>query len=116
MLAYCGLICDSCPIYIATLESDQTRQLEMRESIAEQCNTLYGMNWHASDITDCDGCCADSGKIFSGCLNCEIRICARERNMESCAFCSNYPCDSLSKIFSDESDAKKRLEEIRLKN
>lgn len=41
MLAYCGLTCDSCPIHLATLEQDKSRQQTMRESIAEQCSCGY---------------------------------------------------------------------------
>jgi hypothetical protein len=88
----------------------------MRESIAEQCSNLYGMNLQAKDITDCDGCRADTGRIFSGCLNCEIRKCARGRNIDCCAFCDDYACEALEKNFSLEVEAKTRLEEIRNKH
>ena len=116
MIAYCGLTCSSCPIYLATLEKDKSRQQVMRESIAEQCSKLYGMNLQSEDITDCDGCKADSGILFSGCLNCEIRKCASQKNIENCAYCSDYACGILRKHFSHDSTAQTRLEEIRHTN
>jgi len=116
MIAFCGLICDTCPIHLATLENDPTRQQTMRESIAEICTKQYGMNLHPGDITDCYGCCATSGRLFSGCQNCKIRKCALLKNIESCAFCPEYACPTLLDHFTHEPEAKIRLEEIRKTN
>ena len=116
MIAYCGLRCDTCPIHLATLEQDNSRKKTMRESIVEQCNKQYGMNLQFKDITDCDGCQANTGRLFSGCLNCEIRKCAVERSIESCASCYDYACELLKKHFSLDPDARERLNKIRLAN
>ena len=113
MMAYCGLRCDTCPILLATLEENESRQRAMRESIADECSELYGINMKPGDITDCDGCRAGNDRIFSGCLKCEIRKCARERKVGSCANCDDYPCEILRKNFLLDPSAKKRLEEIR---
>jgi hypothetical protein len=112
-LAYCGLVCDSCPIHLATLEKDKACQRKMRESIARLCNSEYGMELKTEDITDCDGCLLDSGRLFSGCLQCEIRKCAREKHLSSCAHCVDFPCTSLRKHFSHDPEAGTRLEMIR---
>ena len=116
MIAYCGLRCDSCPIHLATLEQDKSRQQTMRKSIAEQCSKNYHMNLDPEEVTDCDGCRANTGKLFSGCLNCEIRKCAIERKIESCAYCFDYACELLKKHFSLDPSAKTRLEKIRPAN
>jgi len=113
LTAYCGLVCDSCPIYLVTLEQDKPRQLTIRESIAEQCTKLYGMNLKPEDITDCDRCRANTGRLFSGCLNCEIRKCAYQKNIESCAYCRDYACERLKEFFLHDSNAQTRLEDIR---
>lgn len=112
MIAYCGLTCDSCPVHLATLEKDISQQKIMRTSIAEQCNKLYGMNLHFNDITDCDGCKANTGRLFSGCLNCEIRKCTIEKNIENCAYCSDYACELLKTHFSHDSGARIQLDKI----
>ena len=116
MLAYCGLTCESCPIHLATLEQDKYLQQTMRESIAEQCNKLYGMNLQPEEINDCDGCRLDTVRLFSGCANCEIRKCAIQLNIESCACCDAYACERLQKHFKDDQGAQIRLDEIRYAN
>lgn len=113
MLAYCGLGCDTCPIHLATLEQDKSKQLIMRVAIAKIFSDHYGMNLQPKDINDCDGCRSETGRLFSGCRSCEIRNCAVERKLDSCAFCGEYACDKLRKFFESEPDAQKRLEALR---
>lgn len=113
IIACCGLRCDSCPIHLATLEPDQTSKQKMRESIAEQCTALYGMNIRPGDVTDCDGCRANTGRLFSGCLTCEIRKCAGMKPIENCAYCSDYACGRLTEFFSAAPEAQIQLEKIR---
>ena len=112
MMAYCGLVCDQCPIYLATTEQDESRQKAMRISIAEECRIHYGLKLQPEDITDCDGCRSGSGRLFSGCLNCEIRKCAIMKNLESCAYCTDYACNKLMEHFLLDPGAQTRLEEI----
>lgn len=111
--SYCGLICDSCPIHLATTEKDELKQRLIRTEIARTCREKYGMNLTITDITDCDGCGVAGGRLFSGCQSCEIRTCANKRMLESCAYCSDYPCHKLERIFQEDSEAKVRLENIR---
>ena len=111
-MAYCGLICDKCPIHLATLETDLIRKQAMREDIVRQCAIEYGVDIQLSEVTDCDGCRAETGRLFSGCRNCTIRNCAREREVENCAYCSDYACEKLDTIFGQEPDAKARLDAI----
>ena len=113
MIAYCGLKCDSCPIFLATLEPDQFLQQSKRKSIAETINSLYGLNYQLEDITDCDGCITNTGRIFTGCINCKVKTCARSKYLENCAYCTKYPCKILKKNFLCEPESQKRLEEIR---
>jgi hypothetical protein len=116
MIACCGLNCETCPIHLATIESNPSRQKAMRVSIAEQCSTYYGIKQLAEDINDCDGCRADSHRLFSGCSKCEIRKCALAKKLESCAYCTTYPCEILKKHFILDPSAESRLQEIRQRN
>ncbi len=113
MIAYCGLACDTCPIHLATLEQDLSKRQTMRVAIAQMCREQYGMNVQLQDITDCDGCRSETGRLFSGCANCEIRSCAVNRKLTSCAFCPDYPCDKLLKHFETDPTAQARLEMFR---
>ena len=112
-VAYCGLTCQSCPIYMATRQENKNNQARMRVEIVEQCKERYGINYTLEDITDCDGCRTEGGRLFSASKNCAIRKCAREKELENCAYCTEYACGMLETFFSTETTAKTRLEAIR---
>ena len=113
ILAYCGLICHSCPIYLATREKDEEKRRKMRVDIAQEIKKRYGQECKPEDVNDCYGCRAETGRLYSGCMKCQIRKCARERNLENCAHCDEYPCEKLEKFFHTDPEAKKRLDAIR---
>ena len=113
MIAYCGLTCDSCTIYLATLEQDKLSQQTMRKAIAEQCSRIYGIQLQADDQMDCDGCRTEAGRLFSGCLSCEIRECASLKKIKNCAYCGEFACVRLKKHSSIDPGAEANLEEIR---
>jgi len=113
LTAYCGLTCDSCPIYLATRENDQEKRTKMRIEIAKSIDDRYHMTLKPVDITDCDGCTTQSGKLYPGCSQCEIRKCAQKKDCLTCAHCPEYPCDPLQKFFVTEPDAKSNLDHIR---
>ena len=116
MIAYCGLNCVTCQIYLATRETDPKKQRQMREQIVIAIRKYLGEGKRVEDITDCDGCKAQGGRLYSNCQKCQIRKCAREKGFENCAYCSEYACEKLSKFFDSEGEqagAKKRLDAIR---
>ena len=111
IIAYCGLICHTCPILLATREKNDEKRAKMRAEIAQAIKEHYGVEHKPEDIVDCDGCKTKSGRLF--CKDCEIRKCAREKNIENCAYCSKYACEKLEKVFVTDPEASKRLDEIR---
>jgi len=113
MLSYCGLVCDTCPIYLATRVVDPEEQTRMRAEIARLCNERYGVKYEPADITDCDGCRTKEGRLFSGCRDCAIRKCAVDKGLENCAYCAEYVCGGLETFFVSEPSAKTRLDEVR---
>jgi hypothetical protein len=113
MIAYCGLACDSCPIHLATLERDPDKQIKMRTEIAEQLSKIYGTTPKPEIITDCDGCKVNNGRLFTGCIDCEIRKCARAKNLGNCAFCIDYICEILDKHYKYDPASRDRLDTIR---
>ena len=112
-IAFCGLTCDSCPIHSATLEKDTVKQTQMRKNIAVQLAKIYGTTPKAEIITDCDGCKINDGRLFTGCIDCEIRKCAKTRNLENCAWCSDFTCEKLDRHFKFDPASRGRLELIR---
>lgn len=108
MIGYCGIICSDCPVLIATKKDNDTE----RKQVAEMFTKQYGNEYKPKDI-NCDGCIGDSSRIFSYCSICEIRKCGREKEVKNCAYCAEYPCGRLSKLFSEYSKAKETLDEIK---
>jgi hypothetical protein len=113
--AYCGLRCDTCPIYLATKEKDDDRRFEMRISIASLINKQHKMNLEPEDISDCDGCLTVSGRLFNGCIHCEIRKCVIEKNIVNCAYCDDFGCENLQKHFCLDPESLTRFEQLREK-
>ena len=113
--SYCGIECSTCPIYLATIEKDPVEQSILRSEIAEECSKHYGKYYKPNDIGDCDGCKVKSGRLFGACANCEIRKCAIRKNIANCAYCHDYACDELLRLFALDPEAKNQLERIRKK-
>jgi hypothetical protein len=109
LLSYCGIDCSACPAYIATQSND-----------IEKLTILAG-EWFdgATDHTIilCDGCKSDGanggGRIMKWCAECPTRACAIERELENCAYCGDYGCEKLAKVFEMSVEAKANLEQIR---
>ena len=119
-LAYCGLICRTCQIYLATREPDKEKKYKMRADIAREITKHYGGETKSEDVGDCDGCKTEGGRLFG--TDCPMRICAVEKDIESCAYCDDYPprdavrcCEALEKLFSTDPGARERLDKIRSK-
>lgn len=108
IIGYCGIACSDCPVLTATQKNDDAE----RKRVAEIFTKQYGKEYKPEDI-NCDGCIGDSPRIFSYCNVCEMRKCGREKNVENCAHCTEYPCEKLSQLFSKYSKAKETLDEVR---
>lgn len=113
MLSYCGLICQTCPIHLATIESDDEKKRKMRIDIAQQIKEHYGQECKPEDVNDCDGCKAETARLYSGCKKCQIRKCASERGVENCAHCDEYACEKLEEFFTKDPISKERLDQMK---
>ena len=108
IVGYCGIVCSDCPVLIATKNDDN----DERKKVATLFTKQYGREYKPEDI-NCDGCIANGPRLFRYCANCKWRTCAREKNLENCAHCDDYPCESLSGLFSQYAKAKETLDAIR---
>ena len=61
----------------------------MKNSQYGECGLYCG----GCGATDCDGCRSDRVDETVG--RCTFRRCSRERNVEFCCFCGEYPCKEL---------------------
>ena len=110
-VSYCGLTCQTCPIYIATRMENDEEQAHKRGDIAKMCVQYYGKEYKAEDINDCNGC--RSTTLFFGCHECQVRSCAIEKKVETCAHCKEYVCSKLEGFFAKDPGARNRLSTIR---
>ncbi|MFW9881377.1 MAG: DUF3795 domain-containing protein [Candidatus Thorarchaeota archaeon] len=79
--AYCGIYCGSCIIRLAYMQNRP-------ESIPEPWKTRSkGMD------LECHGCKSDH--VYPNCAKCEIRTCAKEKHVDYCFTCEDYPCEKI---------------------
>jgi len=99
-VTYCGLYCGLC----AGRARIPKRAAALQEAMAEEGWPYWGHTvpgfpefWgfleglHAAG--GCRGCRAGGG--FP---QCQIRVCARERDLELCSRCSDFPCDHIEAL------------------
>lgn len=104
-IAYCGLDCEQCDAYIATLHDDQA----LREKTAR----LWAELNHAPILPEhinCQGCRADGAKTVFCEQLCAVRRCARQRGVDTCGDCPEMEsCPTVGAIFANAPQAKKNL-------
>jgi hypothetical protein len=109
MIAYCGLVCTDCPGYIATQANDGAAL----EKVAAQ----WREEFNAPDLTVesvmCDGCLGTKGHKCAHCFECQMRVCAMERNLANCGHCPDYACDKLEAFFEFVPEARTTLDSVR---
>jgi len=105
MIAYCGLNCEKCDAYIATLRDDNT----LREKVAKLWTELNGVEI-TPEMINCQGCRADGIKTPFCDKLCEIRQCALEKLYDTCGNCNDLlSCSKVSMIIGNNQEAKERL-------
>lgn len=106
ILAKCGLLCNECPAYKATIEDSDT----LRKSTAEEWSKLFGSNIDWKSI-NCLGCQQDE-KLFGHCQVCGIRSCAKDKNHITCGSCAEIGCEKVKEIWQHDPTAEKRLRDL----
>ena len=79
LAAPCGLYCGVCGIYMATRDGN--------EKFKEKLAPVYGAK--PEDLV-CDGCLSE--RVFAYCQACPIKSCCRDKKIEGCHQCSDFPC------------------------
>ena len=105
MIACCGLDCEKCDAYLATIHDDQT----LREKTAKLWSEWNQVTILPEDI-NCEGCRADGKKTVYCDKLCEIRRCARKKGMETCGGCPDMEtCRTVAMVISNTDDARRNL-------
>jgi hypothetical protein len=92
---YCGLYCENCAVKVKVEPAAKVLYDEMRSAGFEEVISFIpggeGFWPFLKSMAD-DGVCV-SCRDGSGDPGCAIRICAKEKGVEMCALCEDYPCD-----------------------
>lgn len=107
-LAFCGLNCSECSAFIARQTDDQA----LREKTAKEWTS--GEFVVTPEQINCTGCHSDEDCFFH-CSQCAVRSCSSDKGFNTCAECSDYPCeDKLEALWSHLSpNARENLEKLR---
>ena len=109
LIAPCGLDCAKCEAYLVTQADD----LAGKEALVTKWRVEYSApNMTVKDVT-CDGCLATTGRLGSHCGECEIRACAVENNLTTCAQCNEDACGKLQGFFQMAPVAQVNLDALR---
>lgn len=108
MIGYCGLDCVKCEAFIATKNDDNA----LRSKVAEEWAKLNDVPIKAEHI-NCTGCQSLGVKTYYCVQLCEIRKCATEKLVSTCADCGDYPCTLLDRVFQSAPQAKAMLDELK---
>jgi hypothetical protein len=107
MIACCGLVCSSCPTYLATRNDDDEARAKTATFYAKE----YGFDLRPEEI-NCDGCLSEGGKLIAYCQTCEIRACCQEKGLANCMACGEAPCEKLVKFHEFSPEAKASFEAL----
>ena len=105
MIAYCGLDCEKCDAYLATIRDDQALREKSAKAWAE-LNQAPILPEHIN----CLGCRADGVKtVFCDSL-CQIRQCALNKGVETCGGCPEMErCGTVGQIHAGAPEARENL-------
>lgn len=98
---YCGLYCENCATKAKVEPAARVLYDELKKAGFEDIMPyLPGGEafWPFLENMAVGGTC-DSCREGSGNPGCEVRICAKEKGVEMCALCTEYPCDYFTAFF-----------------
>jgi len=100
-VSYCGLCCENCAVRAKINPASKVLFNEMKNAgFAEIIHFIPNGDIFWSFLKDMaeNGTCT-SCREGSGNPGCTVRVCAKEKGIEMCAFCDNYPCDRFVDFF-----------------
>lgn len=105
LIAYCGLDCEKCDAYLATINNDQ----KLREKTAKLWSELNHATITPEQI-NCEGCRVDGIKTVYCESLCGIRRCALNKGLETCGECGDMEkCPTVGAIIANDPAALKNL-------
>ena len=108
LIAYCGIRCDTCPGYRATVADDDA----LRAKTAAEWSAQFNADIRPEHI-NCLGCTVADAPHIGHWNECGMRRCCAERGLENCACCGDYPCGQMAKFLEMVPPARETLEQLR---
>jgi len=102
---YCGLYCENCAVKVKVEPASKLLYEEMKKAGFEGIIHFIPNGdkfWSFLKSMAVEGVCI-SCREGSGNPGCKIRICAKEKNIETCALCESYPCEYFTGFFEEYS-------------
>ena len=96
-ICYCGLYCENCAVMTKVSPAAKLLYKEMGDAgFTDIIQYIPGGDGFWSFLKGMaeEGICI-SCKDGGGNPGCAVRICAKEKGIEQCAFCDQYPCDKI---------------------
>ncbi len=107
LIAYCGLNCEECDAYLATIHDDQ----KLREKTAKLWAELNQAPILPEHI-NCQGCRVEGVKTVFCDHMCEVRQCALKKGAATCAACLDFAsCPTVRAILENNPSALENLKE-----
>ncbi len=101
LIAYCGLDCEKCEAFIATLNNDKA----LREKVAKEWLELNSVEI-TPEMINCEGCRVDGVKTPYCDKYCQIRQCARNKAYETCGNCAEMEsCQTVGMVIFNNAEA-----------
>lgn len=105
MIGYCGLDCERCDAYLATINDDDA----LRERTAKLWSELNNAPILPEHI-NCNGCRTDGVKTVFCEQLCQIRQCAQEKSLVTCGDCAQFgTCETIDAIVANNPEVMKNL-------
>ncbi|MDL2242538.1 DUF3795 domain-containing protein [Bacteroidales bacterium OttesenSCG-928-K03] len=105
---YCGIHCENCDVKVKVEPASKVLYKEMQKLGFDEIMSFFPDGekfWSFLKSMSTEGICI-SCKAGSGNPTCKVRICAKEKNVEMCAFCESYPCEHITELFEGYSSLK----------
>lgn len=107
-IACCGLNCETCDAYIATMQNDDV----LRKETAEKWQKMFNAPGISIESINCTGCRGEGVK-FAHCSECQIRNCSGSKGYETCADCAELEsCQLVAQIHQYSAEALENLKKL----
>jgi hypothetical protein len=93
IIAFCGIDCAACPAYVGTQAGDEELLAKTAAEWSSDDEPL------AAEDVICYSCTQTEKRLYTWCSACRMKDCCREKGIANCAYCGEYACDDLKKLW-----------------